>query len=101
MGSISTEDISIYNVVGREAFDAIDKLGYDFLDEQGIPTQKARKYPNERKKLARKLKAERLEVIERHKISGRGRTVYFWYVLKKEGKEIAKSNTLILKVREE
>ncbi len=93
--------ISIYDIVGREAFDAIDKLGYDFLEEQGFSTYKARKYPNERKKLARRLKAERVVLIDRHKISDRGRTVYFWYVLKRDGKEIAKSNTLIIKVREE
>lgn len=93
--------ISIFDIVGREAFEAIDKLGYDFLDKCGYKTDKARKYPNEREKLARRLKTGKVELILNHRIGDSDRTVFFWYVLKRRGKEVAKSEMLVIKERGE
>lgn len=93
--------ISIFDIVGREAFEAIDNLGYDFLGVCGYSSSKARKYPNEREKLARRLKKAKVELILNHRISDSDRTVFFWYVLKRQGKEVAKSEMLVIKERGE
>lgn len=91
--------ISVFDIVGNEAFEAIDKLGYDFLEANGYPSAKARKYPNEREKLSRRLRTGKVELILNHRISDSDRAVFFWYVLKRRGKEIAKSEMLVVKER--
>ncbi len=93
--------ISVFDIVGSEVFEAIDRLGYDFLEKNGYDTRKARRYSDGRKRLARRLKADRFELTLRHKISDRGRTVYFWYVLKQRGLEVAKSDTLVIREKGE
>lgn len=92
--------IGVFDIVGREAFEAIDKLGYEFLEACGYSSSKAHKYQNEREKLARRLKTARVELILNHRISDSDRTVFFWYVLKRRGKEVAKSEMLVIKERE-
>lgn len=93
--------ISIFDLISADAFPRIDKLGYDFLEANGYASAKARKYPNEREKLARRLKTNKVELILRHEIADTEKAISFWYVLKRRGKVIAVSERLILKEKTE
>lgn len=92
--------ISVFDIISPDAFPMIDKLGYDFLEANGYASDKARKYPNEREKLARRLKTGRVELILNHKIEDSEKAVSFWYVLKRRGKVVATSEALVLKEKE-
>ena len=92
--------IDIFNFISNDAFPLIDKLGYDFLEANGYATGKARKYPNEREKLARRLKSGKVELIPMHRFDDSEKAVYFWYVLKRRGKVVATSEALVLKEKE-
>ena len=92
--------INIFDFISNDAFGLIDKLGYDFLEANGYNAVKARKYQNEREKLARRLKSGKVELILMHKLEDSDKAVSFWYVLKRRGKVVAVSERLILKERE-
>lgn len=92
--------ISVFDIISPDAFPMIDKLGYDFLEANGYASDKARKYPNEREKLARRLKTGKVELILNHKIEDSEKAVSFWYVLKRRGKVVATSEALVLKEKE-
>lgn len=92
--------ISVFDIISPDAFPMIDKLGYDFLEANGYASDKARKYPNEREKLARRLETGKVELILNHKIEDSEKAVSFWYVLKRRGKVVATSEALVLKEKE-
>ena len=92
--------ISVFDILSPDAFPVIDKLGYDFLEANGYATGKARKYPNEREKLARRLKSGKVELIPMHRFDDSEKAVSFWYVLKRRGKVVATSEALVLKEKE-
>jgi hypothetical protein len=93
--------MNVLSIISNDAYPAIDKLGYDFLEANGYHSAKARKYPNEREKLARRLKTNKVELILRHEIATEEKAISFWYVLKRRGKVVAVSERLVLKEKED
>ena len=59
MMSYKDEFFSVLSQFNEYASEAIDKLGYGFLAECGYKVDKAIRYPNERRKLLKKLKKYR------------------------------------------
>lgn len=78
----------------KEAAGKIDELGYSFLESCGYETKKARKYPNERKALLKKLNADRAELRVNHKIDYEKGSIFFWYTFFKGGRKLAESDAI-------
>ena len=93
-------EITVFDIVGKEAFSAIDELGYDFLEVCGYDVRKARKYPNEREKLARRMRAAKEEMRYKTAVERESGAILFWYVLYRRGKEVAKSEAIRFEMRE-
>ncbi len=92
--SYKDEFFSVLSQFNEYASEAIDKLGYGFLAECGYKVDKAIRYPNERRKLLKQLKADGVELRCETTVDREDGAICFWYALCKGKKVIKKSKSI-------
>lgn len=91
--------MDIIGMLGQEAHQKIDVLGYDFLQAQGYKTKYASTNAKDRERLKRKMKRDKFDMFLRYTI--KENTILVWFECKKQNKYVGHSKALKFVVRDE
>lgn len=88
---MSKKEMDILDILPKEAIEAIDRLGYDFLKAQGYDTEGAAESEAKRKEIKRALKKDGKELFYRGAVDKETKAILVWYEIEAEGKCVARS----------
>ena len=100
---MAKKELDILDILPQEAINAIDKLGYDFLKEQGYDTEGAMESEAKRKEIKKALAKDGKQLFYRGATDRETGAILVWYEIEVKGKCVARSQGIkfIQKKREE
>lgn len=88
---MSKKEIDILDILPKEAIEAIDRLGYEFLQSQGYDTEGAADSEAKRKQIKKALAKDGKQLFYRGAVDKETKAILVWYEIEIKGKCVAKS----------
>lgn len=88
---MSKKEVDIFDILPKEAFAAIDELGYNFLKAQGYDTEGAADSEAKRKEIKKALTKDGKKLFYRGATDKETGAILVWYEIESEGKCVARS----------
>ena len=88
---MAKKEMDILDILPKEAIEAIDRLGYDFLKAQGYDTEGAADSEEKRKEIKKALAKDGKNLFYRGAVDSETKAILVWYEIEVKGKCVAKS----------
>lgn len=88
---MAKREMDILDILPKEAIEAIDRLGYEFLQSQGYDTEGAADSEEKRKQIKKALAKDGKQLFYRGAVDKETKAILVWYEIESEGKCVARS----------